>query len=102
MADGSGSSQRGPVATSLTLIFLTLLIIYVGKICLRAPEYRYVEVCYLPHKVAHWFWVDAWGSFVPDDNASYIKHSRDLTTFFISCTQQTAGWDWLRTIGPNQ
>lgn len=101
MAEGS-TTQRGPVAHSLLIIFAALLVIYVGKICLRAPEYRYVEVCYLPHKIAYLAWVNAWGVFVPDDSASYIKHSRDLTTFFISCTQQTARWDWLRTIGPNQ
>lgn len=101
MAEG-GSTQRGPLAHSLLVICLVLLVIYVGKIFLRAPEYRYVEVCYLPHKVAHLFWVEAWGVFVPDDSASYIKHSRDLTTFFISCTQQTASWELLRTIGPNQ
>lgn len=101
MAESSGS-QRGPLAHSLFVIALVVLVLFVVKVYLRAPEYRYVEVCYLPHKVFHFAWVDAWGLFVPDDSASYLSHTRDVSKFFFSCTQQAIGWDWLRTIGTNQ
>ena len=97
MADSS-SSQSGPFRQLLSAVVAVTLCIFIAKIYLRAPEYRPVEVCYLPYVVAHKVWVDAWGMVVPDDNASYLKHSRDLSNFFNSCTEQVAGWDWLRSI----
>lgn len=100
MADSS-SSQSGPVTQILTAVIAVTLCIFVAKIYLRAPEYRHIEACYLPHKVAHLFWVDIWGMVVPDDNASYLKHSRDLSDFFTICTERVAGWEWLRSIGPS-
>jgi hypothetical protein len=98
MAEGKASS---PVRQILTLIILATLILWVGKIFLRTPEYRHVEVCYLPHKVGHLIWVDVWGALVPDDTASYLKHSRDLEAFFNSCIQRTSHWGFLRYFGPS-
>ncbi|AGL46417.1 hypothetical protein JOY19_32965 (plasmid) [Pseudomonas aeruginosa] len=98
MAEGKASS---PVRQILTLILSVTLVLYIGKIYLRTPEYRHIEVCYLPHKAAHLFWVDVWGALVPDDTASYLKHSRDLEEFFNSCVQRTAHWTWLRSFGPS-
>jgi hypothetical protein len=98
MADSS-SSQSGPVRQLLAAVVAVTLCLYVAKIYLRAPEYRHVEACYLPYIVAHKFWVDAWGLVVPDDNASYLKHSRDLSDLFNTCTHEVAGWEWLRNIG---
>ncbi len=57
MAEGKASS---PVRQILTLILSVTLVLYIGKIYLRTPEYRHIEVCYLPHKAAHLFWVDVW------------------------------------------
>lgn len=98
MADSS-SSQSGPVRQILSLVIAVTFILFIVKIYLRDPEYRHIEACYLPHKVAHLFWVDIWGMVVPDDNASYLKHSRDLSVFFTECTERVAGWEWLRSIG---
>lgn len=96
------SSQRGPIAHSILVVVLVVLVLFVAKIYLRAPEYRHVEVCYLPHKVFHFVWVDAWGMFVPDDSASYLSHSRDVSNFFFSCSQEASDWDWLRSVGTHQ
>ncbi|KZN20594.1 MULTISPECIES: hypothetical protein [Pseudomonas] len=98
MAEGS-SSQSGPFRQLLSAVIAVTLCIYVAKIYLRAPEYRHIEACYLPYIVAHKVWVDAWGMVVPDDNASYLKHSRDLSNFFDSCSEYLAGKEWLRSIG---
>lgn len=95
----SSSKPSGPVRQILTAFLLVMLTLYAGKVYIRAPEYRHIEACYLPHKVAHFFWVDAWGAIVPDDNASYLKHSRDLSQFFTACTERVSGWTWLRRIG---
>ena len=94
-----GSKPTGALRQIIWWIIATTLCLYLAKVLLRAPEYRHYEVCYLPHKVAHLFWVDAWGYVVPDHNATYLKHSRDLSEFFTSCTQRVGGWTWLRSIG---
>lgn len=101
MAD-SAPSHHGPVRQIIKLIMLVLLVLYIAKVYLRDPEYRPVEVCYMPYKVAHLFWVDAWGAVVTDDTASLLKHSRDLTHFFQSCTDEVSTWPLLRTLGTSQ
>lgn len=98
MAD-SAPSQKGPFQQVVHLILVVLVILYLAKIYLRDPEYRHVEVCYMPYKVAHLFWVDAWGAVVTDDTASLLKHSHDLTRFFKSCTEEASTWTLLRTLG---
>jgi hypothetical protein len=98
MAD-SAPSQKGPFQQVVHLILVVLVILYLAKIYLRDPEYRHVEVCYMPYKVAHLFWVDAWGAVVTDDTASLLKHSHDLTRFFKSCTEEVSTWTLLRTLG---
>lgn len=94
----SGGGSRGPVVGTIYLVIIVMLILYLSKIYIRDPDHRYIEVCYLPHKVAHVFWVDFWGLIVPSDNASLIKHSRDLEAFFYSCTKTAKGWQLLRSI----
>ncbi len=98
MPESSGSS-RGPFGQIMVLIVLVLLVLYIAKIYLREPEYRHVEVCYLPYKVAHLVWVDAWGAVVSGDTATHLKHSRDLEVFFNSCTGVVGKQQWLRSIG---
>lgn len=98
----SSSGASGPLRQILTLFIIVMLVLFVAKVYLRDPDFRHVEVCYLPHKAAHLLWVDAWGFIVPYDNASYLKHSRDLSEFFTSCTQRVSGWTWLRTIGSSK
>lgn len=103
MAESSSQgSSSGPIVKSLQIVALVFLVLFVSKVYLRAPEYRYIEVCYFPHKIFQLAWIDAWGLFVPDDSASYLSHANDVNEFFISCTQRAAGWDWLRTYGPHQ
>jgi len=101
MAD-SASSAKGPFGQILTLVGLVLLVLYLGKIYLRDPNYRHVEVCYLPYKIAHVVWVDMWGAIVTDDTATHLKHSRDLAAFFTSCTNYVGQHTWLRTLGTDQ
>tara|TARA_R110002124_G_scaffold128157_23_gene288805 strand:+ start:34379 stop:34693 length:315 start_codon:yes stop_codon:yes gene_type:complete len=101
MAD-STSSPAGPVRQIFLLIITVLLILYLGKIYLRDPEYRNVEVCYLPYKIAHLFWVDVWGAVVTEDTSATLKHSRDVNQFFSSCTKTVGKQEWLRTFGTNQ
>ena len=98
----SAPAHSGPVRQIINLIILVLLVIYIAKVYLRDPEYRHVEVCYMPYKVAHLFWVDAWGAVVTDDTASLLKHSRDLTSFFQSCNDEVSTWPLLRTLGTPQ
>jgi hypothetical protein len=98
MAD-STPSRSGPFRQVINLIVLVLVSLYIIKVYLRDPEYRHVEVCYMPYKVAHLFWVDAWGAVVTDDTASLMKHSRDLSHFFHSCTEEVSTWTLLRTLG---
>lgn len=93
----SQSNDNGPIFRSIKILAIVLLILYAGKVYLRTPEYRHVEVCYLPHKIMQIAWVDVWGAFVPSDSASYLSHSRDARKFFFTCTKHTAGWDWLRS-----
>lgn len=97
----SAPSQSGPVKQFLKLIVFVLLCLYVAKVYLRDPEYRHVEVCYMPYKIAHLVWVDAWGAVVTDDTASLMKHSRDLSRFFRSCSEEVSTWTLLRTLGNN-
>ena len=98
----SAPAHSGPVRQIINLIILVLLVIYIAKVYLRDPEYRHVEVCYMPYKVAHLFWVDAWGAVVTDDTASLLKHNRDLTSFFQSCNDEVSTWPLLRTLGTPQ
>lgn len=95
----SSPSQSGPFKQIVHLILVVLVVLYLAKIYLRDPNYRAVEVCYMPYKIAHLFWVDAWGAVVTDDTASLLKHSRDLTRFFQSCTEEAGTWTLLRTLG---
>lgn len=95
----SKGQAKGPFKQIVTLIIAVLLVLYVAKIYLREPEYRHVEVCYLPYKVAHLFWVDAWGVVVTSDTGSLLKHSRDLNGFFKSCTNFVGKQSWLLNIG---
>lgn len=99
MAESTRSSSSGPFSQIIKLIVLVLVLLYIVKIYLRDPAYRHVEVCYMPYKVAHLFWVDAWGAVVTDDTASLMKHSRDLSHFFQSCTDEVGTWPLLRTLG---
>jgi hypothetical protein len=101
MAD-SAPAPSGPFKQILQLIIMVLVILYLGKVYVRDPEYRHVEVCYLPYKVAHLMWVDAWGAVVTDDTASLLKHSRDLANYFHVCTAEVGSWTWLRTFGNTQ
>ena len=101
MAD-SAPAPSGPFKQILQLIMLVLVILYLGKIYVRDPEYRHVEVCYLPYKVAHMVWVDGWGAVVTDDTASLLKHSRDLARYFHVCTGEVGTWTWLRTFASTQ
>jgi hypothetical protein len=98
----SAPSAKGPFRQILTLIGLVLTVLYLGKIYLRDPDYRHVEVCYLPYKIAHLVWVDAWGAIVTDDAATHLKHSRDLADMFHACTTHVSQQTWLRTLGTNQ
>ncbi|KQW19818.1 MULTISPECIES: hypothetical protein [Pseudomonas] len=98
----SAPSRSGPFRQILNLIVIGLLCLYIGKVYVRDPDYRHVEVCYMPYKVAHLFWVDAWGAVVTDDTASLMKHSRDLSRFFQSCTDEVSTWTLLRTLGNSQ
>lgn len=103
MAESSSNgSSSGPVGKSLKIVLIVMIVIYASKVYLRTPEYRYIEVCYLPHKVFQLAWIDVWGLFIPDDSTSYLSHVNDVSGFFRSCTQETAGWEWLRTIGTHQ
>lgn len=102
MPESSGSSPRGPVGQVVQLVAIVLVILYAAKIYLRDPQYRHIEICYMPYKVAHVVWVDAWGMLVTDDTASLLKHSRDLASFFKSCTESASSWPLLRTLGTNQ
>lgn len=95
----SAPSQSGPLKQIIHLFLVVLVILYLAKIYLRDPNYRPVEVCYMPYKIAHLLWVDAWGAVVTDDTASLLKHSRDLTRFFQSCTEEAGTWTLLRTLG---
>lgn len=95
----SAPSQSGPLKQIIHLILAVMIVLYLVKIYQRDPDYRAVEVCYLPYKVAHLFWVDAWGAVVTDDTASFLKHSRDLTSIFKSCTEEASTWKLLRTLG---
>lgn len=101
MAEGS-SSSRGAFGQVLTLISIVLLLLYLGKIYLRDPNYRHIEVCYLPYKIGHLVWVDAWGFVVTDDAKTHLKHSRDLAQMFHSCTNIVSQQTWLRTLGTDQ
>lgn len=98
----SAPSQSGPFRQIINLIVLVVLCLYIGKVYIRDPDYRHVEVCYMPYKVAHLFWVDTWGAVVTDDTASLMKHSRDLSRFFQSCTEEVSTWTLLRTLGNSQ
>lgn len=95
----SQSGDKGPISRSIKIFSVLLLILYLGKVYLRAPEYRHIEVCYLPHKIMHFVWVDVWGAFAPSDSTSYLSHARDTRRFFFTCTTHTAGWNWLRSFG---
>jgi len=92
----SSSSQSGPFGQIIKLITIVLLVLYAAKVYLRDPNYRHVEVCYMPYKIAHLAWVDVWGAVVTDDTASLLKHSRDLASFFKSCTEEAGTWTLLR------
>lgn len=98
----SSSSSTGPFRQIVWLIVIVLLVLYLAKIYLRDPEYRHVEVCYLPYKVAHLFWVDVWGAVVAEDTSAILKHSRDVNGFFSSCTNTVGKQQWLRTLGTKQ
>ncbi|WP_323600996.1 hypothetical protein [Pseudomonas putida] len=103
MAESSSQgAPSGPIVKSLKIVLFVFLVLFAAKVYLRAPEYRYIEVCYFPHKVFQLAWIDSWGLFVPDDSASYLSHANDVSNFFRTCTQHAAGWDWLRTIGTHQ
>ena len=97
MPESRGHST-GPFRQIITLLFIGILALYVTKIYLREPEYRHVEVCYLPYKLGHLVWVDTWGLFINNDTASYLKHSRDLNGFFKSCTNFVGKQSWLLKI----
>ncbi|NVL49805.1 hypothetical protein F2S72_08640 [Pseudomonas syringae pv. actinidiae] len=58
----SAPSQSGPLKQIIHLFLVVLVILYLAKIYLRDPNYRPVEVCYMPYKIAHLLWVDAWGA----------------------------------------
>ncbi|WP_213664214.1 hypothetical protein [Stutzerimonas stutzeri] len=90
-----GRSDR-PMMGTIKWILLVIVALYIFKIYLREPPLRYIEVCYLPHKVAAFFWVDVWGTVVPNDNVTLIKHSMDLKQFFFNCTATTKNWDFLQ------
>lgn len=90
------NSSQNPGKSTLFWIILIVIALYLFKVALREPQYRHVEVCFLPHKIGHFFWVDAWGMVVPDDNRSLLKHSRDLEAFFFNCTNTTKHWSFLR------
>jgi hypothetical protein len=92
MAEGRSDS---PGHSTLFWIALIVLGLYCFKVYLREPPLRHVEVCYLPHKIATFFWVDVWGTVVPNDNATLLKHSIDLKNFFFTCTATTKQWTWL-------
>ncbi|MCF5374476.1 hypothetical protein [Pseudomonas syringae] len=98
----SASGPSGPFRQIVHLILVVLIILYLAKIYLRDPEYRHVEVCYMPYKVAHLAWVDAWGAVVTDDTASLLKHSRDLGHFFNVCSEEVSTWTLLRTLAVPQ
>ena len=98
----SAPAQRGPFRQIVHLVLIVLLILYAAKVYLRDPNYRHVEVCYMPYKVAHLAWGDVWGAVVTDDTASLLKHSRDLTHFFKLCTDEVSTWTLLRSPGTNQ
>jgi hypothetical protein len=93
MAEGR---TENPGKSTLFWVVLIVISLYLFKIYLREPHLRYVEVCYLPHKVANFFWVDVWGAVVPNDNATLLKHSMDLKKFFFTCTSTTKHWSVLR------
>lgn len=95
----SAPSQSGPFKQIIHLALAVMVVLYLAKIYIRDPEYRAVDVCFMPYKIAHLFWVDAWGAVVTDDTASLLKHSRDLTSFFHSCTEEVGTWTLLRTLG---
>jgi hypothetical protein len=101
-SSSSSSSPKGPFGQVVTAISLILVVLFLAKVYLRDPEYRHVEVCYLPYKISHIFWVDVWGAIVTDDTATQLKHSRDITSFFISCTDHVGQFTWLRTMGSGQ
>lgn len=101
MAESSSQSPSGPFKQVVHLVMAVLVILYLAKVYLRDPEYRHIEVCYMPYKVAHLFWVGAWGAVVTDDTASLLKHSRDLTRFYNACSEEVGTWTWLRTLGTN-
>lgn len=82
------------------MVIVITLILWVAKIYLRSPEQRHVEVCYLPHKVARFVWVDVWGALVPGDNSNYVKHSNDVKDSYFNCLQIAGGWEWLKKYGP--
>lgn len=92
----AGTQHQAPGKSTFFWIVLIVVFLYGLKIHLREPQFRHVEVCYLPHKVASLFWVDLWGAVVPDDNRSLLKHARDLEQFFFSCTSTTRNWGFLR------
>lgn len=95
-----GKSSGGSRFFSLVLI--ALLLLYAVKVYLRDPDYRHVEVCYLPYKIGHLVWVDLWGFVVTDDTATHLKHSRDVTSFFRGCVDTVGQQTWLRKIGTDQ
>jgi hypothetical protein len=98
MAD-SAPRHSGPFRQIVSLLFICLMAIYITKVYLRDPDYRHVEVCYMPYKLAHILWVDAWGGVFTDDTATLLKHSEDLSRFFESCTEELSNWSPLRTLG---
>jgi hypothetical protein len=101
MADSAPRSS-GPFRQILSLCFIGLMAVYITKIYLRDPNYRHVEVCYMPYKLAHRVWVDAWGGVFTDDTATLLKHSEDLSQFFESCTERLRDWSPLRDLGLTQ
>jgi hypothetical protein len=95
MAESGGQSPKGAFRTIVYTLVLILAVLYAGKVYIREPEYRHIEACYLPFKVGHLFWVDAWGAVVTNDTGTHLKHSRDMKSFFASCTSFMGKQSWL-------
>lgn len=101
MAENTGK-PAGSFTQIMRVCVGILLILYIAKIYLRDPDYRHIEVCYLPYKISHVVWVGAWGTLFTNDIATYQKHSSDLSDMYNSCVNSVGKWTWLRSFSNHQ
>ncbi|MEE8059953.1 MAG: hypothetical protein V3T17_19300 [Pseudomonadales bacterium] len=84
----SSSIESGGISLFMWIIVI-VLVVYVSKIYLRDNQYRPDEACYVPYIILNFFYVDAFGYFMTDDDFGMIGRSLETSEIQSLCLKHT-------------